>query len=153
MKYLNILIIALAATLIVACGDSEPEVVTTNAEQIQTYIAENALDAMEIDDTGMFYVVSKEGNGEFPTINNTVTVHYHGTLIDGSIFDSSLSGDPLTLPLTRVIPGWQIGIPKFSKGGAGKLIIPNTLAYGGNSVGAIPAFSVLVFDVELIDFE
>ncbi len=154
MKIIKLLgMLMIISLMTVSCGDEEPvEAGPTNAEQIQKYITDNSLDAIEVDDTGMFYVVSKEGDGEFPTLQSNVTVHYHGTLVDGTVFDSSLNGDPLTFPLTGVIEGWQLGIPKFSRGGAGKLLIPNTLAYGGQSRGAIPAFSVLIFDVELLDF-
>lgn len=152
MKILNIFATFIFILFITAsCGGEEP-VLVDNATQIQQYITDNALDAKEIDDTGLFYVVSKEGNGEFPTLQDEVTVHYHGTLINGNVFDSSLNGDPLTFPLTGVIAGWQIGIPQFSKGGAGKLIIPSSLGYRNQSIGSIPANSVLIFDVELLDF-
>lgn len=148
----SILIIILIGLCTISCGgDEEPQL--DNATLIQNYITENNLNAMEVDNSGLFYVVSKEGNGEFPTINNNVTVHYTGKLLDGSVFDSSIArGTPATFPLTGVIVGWQIGIPKFSKGGAGTLIIPSDLAYGSRGQGSIPPNSVLVFDVEVLDF-
>ena len=153
MKFLNIMALVIIATFMVACGDDESPALVDNATQIQTYIAANNLNALEVDDTGLYYVVSKEGDGEFPTIEDEVTVHYHGTFLDGSVFDSSvIREEPATFPLSRVISGWQIGIPKFSRGGAGKLIIPSNLAYGTNGVAGIPGNSVLIFDVELIDF-
>lgn len=135
----------------IACGDGEPEV--DNATQIQEYIATNNLNAMEVGTSGLFVVVTKEGDGEFPTIEDDVTVHYHGTFLDGGVFDSSVvRGEPATFPLANVILGWQFGIPQFSRGGAGKLIIPSDLAYGPNGTSGIPGNSVLIFDVELIDF-
>jgi len=152
MKILNVWAIILFSTLLISCGGDENELID-NATQIQEFIASNNLDAMEVDDTGLFYVVSKEGDGDFPTVQDEVTVHYHGTFLDGSVFDSSVArGVPATFPLSGVITGWQLGIPKFSKGGAGKLIIPSNLAYGQGGTAGIPGNSVLVFDVELIDF-
>ena len=86
-------------------------------------------------------------------MQDKVTVHYHGTLLDGTVFDSSVErGEPISFSLGQVIPGWQEGIPYLKKGGKGKLIIPSHLAYGGRRAGKIPPFSVLVFEVELIDF-
>lgn len=149
LKYWSLLLIAMVA---ISCGEEEIPV-ADNAQQIQEYIAANNLDAVEVGDTGLFVVIAQEGNGEFPTLNDNVTVHYHGTFLDGSVFDSSvLRGEPATFPLTGVILGWQIGIPQFSKGGTGTLLIPNNLAYGPAGTGGIPGNSVLIFDVELIDF-
>lgn len=147
---LSFISIVLFGLLMVSCGDEE---VADNAVQIQEYITANNLDAQELDDSGLFYVVTKEGNGEFPTINDNVTVHYEGFFLDGEIFDSSIArGTPATFPLTGVIVGWQIGIPKISKGGTGTLIIPSNLAYGPNGRGSIPGNAVLVFNVEVIEF-
>ena len=152
MKILNFWAILFFTTLMVACGSDGNELVD-NATQIQEYIASNNLDAQEVGDTGLFYVVSNEGDGEFPNIDNDVTVHYHGTFLDGSVFDSSVArGEPANFPLSGVIVGWQLGIPKFSRGGSGKLIIPSDLAYGPRGTNGIPGNSVLIFDVELIDF-
>lgn len=142
----------LLATVAISCGEEEIPL-PDNGQQIREYIAANNLDAVEIEDTGLYVVIAQEGNGEFPALNDNVTVHYHGTFLDGSVFDSSvLRGEPATFPLSGVILGWQIGIPQFSKGGSGKLLIPNNLAYGQGGTGGIPGNSVLIFDVELIDF-
>jgi len=147
----SILSLVFLGLLTVSCGDDEPQL--DNATLIQNYITENNLNAVEVDNSGLFYVVSKEGNGEFPNINNDVTVHYTGKFLNGDVFDSSVArGAPATFPLSGVIVGWQIGIPKFSKGGAGTLIIPSDLAYGSRGNGSIPGNSVLLFDVELINF-
>jgi len=104
---------------------------------------------------GVYYVIEKEGTGtEHPTLASTLTVHYHGTLLNGSVFDSSVDrGKSIDFPLSRVIVGWQDGIPVLTKGGKGKFIIPSSLGYGSRAAGKIPANSVLVFDVELIDFK
>ena len=85
-----------------------------------------------------------------------MTVHYTGTLLDGTKFDSSLDrGEPTTFPLNQVIPGWTEAIQLMTKGSKAKLIIPSALGYGPNDVGngAIPAYSTLVFDVELVNIK
>lgn len=132
--------------------DKESKVDEENRAEILDYISDNNLDAQETD-SGLFYVIEKEGDGDFPTLSDDVTVHYEGFYTDDSKFDSSIDrGMPSTFPLTGVIQGWQEGIPLFSRGGYGKLLIPASLGYGYNSTNGIPGGSVLVFDVELIDF-
>ena len=122
-------------------------------EVIKKFIADKGLKA-ERDPSGLYYVVEEAGSAEKPGLQNQVTVHYHGTLTDGTVFDSSVDrGKPATFPLNGVVPGWQVGIPKFGKGGKGKLIIPSTMAYGPRPAGKIPPNSCLIFDVEVIDFQ
>jgi len=101
--------------------------------------------------SGLQYQVIKEGKGKKPTLANTVKVHYHGTLIDGSVFDSSVDrGEPLEFPLGNVIRGWQEGVALMSEGAKYKLFIPHQLGYGAQPSGKIPAYSTLVFEVELL---
>jgi FKBP-type peptidyl-prolyl cis-trans isomerase len=104
--------------------------------------------------SGMQYIVVKEGNGAKPGPEDTVTVHYTGKLIDGTVFDSSVErGEPATFAVGQVIPGWDEGVQLMSKGEKGLLYIPYYLAYGERDMGDIPPFSNLIFEVELIDFE
>lgn len=122
-------------------------------EQIDEYLEDNNLQAESTAD-GLYYIIEEPGSAEMPNITNTVTVHYRGVLTNGNQFDSSYDrGETFVTPLTGVIKGWQLGIPLFGKGGKGKLIIPPSLGYGSRANGDIPANSVLVFDIELIDFE
>ena len=100
----------------------------------------------------MYYVISSTGNGEFPNINSFVTVAYKGTLTNGTIFDQS-SSSGATFPLSNVIQGWQEGIPLFSEGGSGLLLIPSALGYGSQAVGSIPENSVLIFEVTLLNVD
>ncbi len=100
------------------------------------------------DPSGLYYQVTREGSGSFPTINSTVTVDYKGKLINGSPFDSAHG---LVSPLDKLIKGWQIGIPHIKQGGNILLIVPSALGYGGASLGPIPANSVLLFDIDLTD--
>jgi FKBP-type peptidyl-prolyl cis-trans isomerase len=92
------------------------------------------------------------GEGKEAPEGANVSMHYTGWLMDGKAFDSSLkSGEPLTGPLSRLIPGWQKGVPGMKVGGVRKLVIPPALAYGENGSGPIPPNSTLVFEVELVD--
>jgi FKBP-type peptidyl-prolyl cis-trans isomerase len=104
--------------------------------------------------SGLQYEVLTAGKGENPTINSKVKVHYHGTLIDGSVFDSSVErGEPISFPLNGVIKGWQEGVQLMSKGAKFRFYIPHELGYGGSAAGKIPPFSTLIFDVELFNIE
>jgi FKBP-type peptidyl-prolyl cis-trans isomerase len=101
--------------------------------------------------SGLQYQVLVQGTGPKPTITDKVKTHYHGTLIDGTIFDSSVDrGTPATFGVNQVIKGWQEGIPLMAEGSKYRLFIPQELAYGMRATGKIPAGSALIFDVELI---
>lgn len=102
--------------------------------------------------SGLQYMVEKEGTGAQPAATDEVTVHYTGKLLDGTVFDSSVSrGEPATFPLNRVIPGWTEGVQLMKEGGKYTFFIPSDLAYGPQGVpNAIPPHSTLIFDVELI---
>ena len=102
-------------------------------------------------ESGLQYLVLLEGKGNNPTLNDNVTVHYHGTLIDGTIFDSSVDRkQPATFPLNGVIPGWQEALQMMSVGSKWKIFIPSELAYGESGTGAIGPNSTLIFEVELL---
>ena len=132
--------------------DRGERILSDNIEEIEQYLEENNLTAERTEDD-LFYIIEEEGNGEFPDINNSVTVDYHGYFTNGDVFDSSVErGTPATFPLTSVIQGWRLGIPLFSKGGKGVLLIPSHLAYGEAGNPGIPSNSVIIFDVNLIDF-
>lgn len=102
--------------------------------------------------SGLQYVVEKEGTGAQPAATDEVTVHYTGKLLDGTVFDSSVSrGEPATFPLNRVIPGWTEGVQLMKEGAKYTFFIPSDLAYGPQGIqGAIPPHATLIFEVELI---
>jgi len=118
---------------------------------IQDYVKTNNLKTQKTS-SGIYYIIEKPGNSTHPTATDKVKVHYKGTHLDGSTFDSSYDrGEPIEFPLSGVIKGWTEGIPLFGEGGKGKLIIPSGLAYGANSPGgSIKANEILIFDVELL---
>ena len=122
-------------------------------EKNKTFLAENAKKEGIVSlPSGLQYKVIKEGTGVQPTETSTVKVHYEGTLIDGTIFDSSIKrGEPIEFQLNRVIKGWTEGVQLMKKGAKYKLYIPTELGYGSQPMGNIPPNSTLIFDVELLD--
>ncbi len=121
-------------------------------KKMDDYISKNHLTGTYTPE-GVFVVIDVEGQNGHPTVSNTVKVAYSGTLLDGTVFDATATGTFIEFPLSQVISGWQIGIPKFQKGGKGKLIIPSELGYGSNGAGSIPSNAVLVFDITLADWK
>lgn len=123
--------------------------ITSEQALISRYLDVNGL-VSEVTPSGLHYIVTQEGNGNFPNENSSVTVNYVGTLLNGQQFDAN---DDITFSLQQVIEGWTEGIPKFSVGGGGILIIPSDLAYGPSSPSpSIPPNSILRFDVDLLNF-
>ena len=104
--------------------------------------------------SGLQYEILTQGNGPKPTASNKVTCHYHGTLINGTVFDSSVRrGQPATFPLNAVIKGWTEGLQLMPTGSKWRFFIPSQLAYGERQVSAeIGPNSTLIFDVELLSF-
>ncbi|MFC2130298.1 FKBP-type peptidyl-prolyl cis-trans isomerase [Bacteroidota bacterium] len=102
-------------------------------------------------ESGIQYIVLKEGTGKQPTAEETVAVHYHGTLLDGTVFDSSIGKDSVEFPLNRVIPGWTEGVQLMKEGAKYKFFIPGELAYGQRSAPPqIGANETLIFEIELL---
>lgn len=133
-----------------------PEETRKAAEELAAFLKKNNIVA-EPTESGLYYVMISEGNGERPEAGELVKVHYTGKLLNGEVFDSSIErGQPIPFPLGqgRVIAGWDEGIALMSKGEKGVLYIPYYLAYGERQMGdKITPFSNLMFEVELVDFE
>jgi len=125
-----------------------------NLEQGAEFLAENSKkeDVVELP-SGLQYKILKEGEGEIPTVSDQVKCHYHGTLIDGTVFDSSVErGQPAVFPVNGVIPGWVEALQLMSTGSKWRLFVPPELAYGEQGAGGvIGPNSTLVFDVELLE--
>lgn len=120
----------------------------------ETFLKENATKpGVHVTSTGLQYEIIEGGGDKKPAATDTVTVHYHGTLIDGTVFDSSVErGTPAQFGVHQVIPGWTEALQLMSEGAKYRLYIPQELAYGANPHpgGAIKPFMTLIFDVELI---
>lgn len=109
-------------------------------------------ETVKVTESGLQYEIIEQGSGDSPKATDNVTVHYEGRFIDGGIFDSSFQrNEPATFPVNGVIPGWTEALQLMNPGAKWRLFIPQDLAYGANGAGdAIPPYSTLVFDVELI---
>ena len=123
-----------------------------NQEAGEAFLAENgARSDVTTQPSGLQYEVLSSGSGKKPVPGNVVRVHYEGTLIDGTVFDSSYQrGDPAEFSLMDVIPGWIEGLQLMNEGSKYRFVIPANLAYGQNGSGPIPPNSTLIFLVELI---
>jgi len=131
------------------------EVAAENKIEGEKFLAENkSKDGVQTTESGLQYIVLKEGTGKQPTTASKVKVHYHGTLIDGTVFDSSVDrGEPTEFGVTQVIKGWTEGLQLMKEGAKYKFFIPSDIAYGANPRpgGAIKPNSTLIFDVELLE--
>lgn len=127
---------------------------TENEAKGEKFLAENKTkEGVKVTDSGLQYKVLKEGTGKSPDADDTVTVNYEGTLIDGTVFDSSYKrGEPATFPLNQVIKGWTEGVQLMKEGATYKFFIPANLAYGNNPRpgGPIGPGETLIFKVELL---
>lgn len=132
----------------------ELELPAKNKKEGETFLAENKKNDKEVKTlpSGLQYKVIREGEGESPTINDTVTTQYRGTLIDGTEFDSSYSrGEPSTFALRQVIKGWQEALQLMKVGAKWRLFVPAELAYGQEGAGrTIQPNATLIFDIELL---
>lgn len=126
-----------------------------NAAEGAAFLAANkSKEGVKTTDSGLQYKVVTMGNGAKPVATDTVKVHYRGTLLDGTEFDSSYSrNEPITFALDRVIPGWTEGVQLMPIGSKFVFYVPSELAYGESGGGPIPPNSTLQFEVELLDIE
>jgi FKBP-type peptidyl-prolyl cis-trans isomerase FklB len=127
-----------------------------NLKKGQAFLEANkSKDGVKTTASGLQYIVMKEGAGAKPTLNDKVTTHYHGTLIDGTVFDSSVErGQPASFPVSGVIPGWTEALQMMTVGSKYKLFVPANLGYGERGAGGkIGPNSVLIFEVELISID
>ena len=148
MKYSFLFLVLVLSTL--SCKKKDKVDQPAVDEQIITsYISDNNLNA-KATGSGLYYVITNPGSGLQPASNSNVTVVYKGTLTNGTVFDQSAAAGA-TFNLAQVIKGWTEGIPLFKKGGKGTLLIPSALGYGSQATGKIPANSVLIFDISLLD--
>ena len=149
------LVLALAIATALISGCSVPDYTQDSKQQqvnrIAEYIATHDIDAQQ-SESGLFYAIKNEGGEEKPTPEDTVLVHYKGSLLNGDVFESTMGGAPTKIHLQKAIKGWQEGIPKLGRKGRAVFIIPPYLAYGDKRVGEIPNDATLVFELYLVDF-
>ena len=148
-----LVIVAAIALFLIKKNARKKQLAAQNIKAGNTFLTENAKDQEVLTtDSGLQYKVLQQGTGEqYPKATDKVTVHYHGTLIDGRVFDSSVDrGEPITFGLNQVIKGWTEGVQLMVVGDKIRLFIPSELAYGQGSAGIITPGSTLIFDVELL---
>ena len=129
------------------------EVKNGNADKGIQFLEDNlSTEGVKVLESGLQYIVINQGDGEKPKATDTVDVHYEGTLINGTVFDSSIKrGEPATFPVNGVIPGWQEALQLMEVGTKWKVFIPSTLAYGEQGAGgAIGPNETLIFEMELL---
>jgi len=131
------------------------EAMERNTTEGQAYLESNAQrEGVVTTASGLQYEVLTEATGPKPAATDQVTVHYHGTLVDGTVFDSSVErGEPATFPLNRVIAGWTEGVQLMSVGSKYRFVVPSNLGYGERGSGRIGPNSTLIFEVELLGIE
>lgn len=162
---ISILGLLISSLLLVACSpapdnttpaadgtDNKVDNMNTTEDAGQAFLATNATAAgVTVTASGLQYKVINSGSGATPGPTDTVRTHYHGTFIDGRVFDSSVErGAPLEFPVNGVISGWTEALQLMQEGDKWQLFIPPELAYGQRGVGPIPGNTTLVFEVELI---
>ncbi|OXX30081.1 MULTISPECIES: FKBP-type peptidyl-prolyl cis-trans isomerase [unclassified Vibrio] len=155
-KFVFPIIIFLLAGFFIYRTWNNHKIADENFAKGQAFLAENAQqDGVITTESGLQYLVLQQGTGTVhPKANSRVKVHYHGTLLDGSVFDSSVErNDPIVFGLKQVIQGWQEGLQLMVEGQKMRLFIPSNLGYGKSGSGPIPPASVLIFDVELIEIQ
>jgi FKBP-type peptidyl-prolyl cis-trans isomerase FkpA len=165
MKQIGYLLIVLAITFTSCsksddngCNLTDPQITVPTAEvaAVQTYLTGNSITATA-HPSGFFYSISAAGTGATPGLCSTVRVNYTGRLTNGTVFDSNTTAAGAQFQLGSLIAGWQKGIPLIQKGGKIKLFIPPSLGYGSNPIRdnigniLIPANSILIFDIDLLD--
>ena len=137
-----------------ASKKAEVEFGAVKAEGIKFLEENKSTKGVQVTESGLQYIVLKEGSGEKPVATSKVKVHYHGTILDGTVFDSSVDkGTPAEFGVNRVIKGWTEGLQLMNVGAKYKFFIPQELAYGANprQGGKIRPFDVLIFEVELLE--
>ncbi|CAH1544399.1 FKBP-type peptidyl-prolyl cis-trans isomerase / Macrophage infectivity potentiator [Vibrio rotiferianus] len=155
-KFLFPIIIFILAGFFIYRTWTNHKVADENFAKGQEFLLENGKkEGVITTESGLQYLVLEAGTGDVhPTANSQVKVHYHGTLIDGTVFDSSVNrGEPISFGLNQVIKGWQEGLQYMVVGEKIRLFVPSTLGYGKSGSGPIPPASVLIFDVELLDIQ
>ena len=156
LKVVVTILIIVLAVFVIQRMQSNKKDMSNNAQAGLDFLSQNMTqEGVITTESGLQYKVLRKGTGEVhPKASDKVKVHYHGTLIDGTVFDSSVTrGQAIEFGLNQVIKGWTEGLQLMVEGEKTRLFIPSDLAYGNRSAGMIPAGSTLIFDVELLEIK
>lgn len=134
-------------------GELQNKMIEKQSEEGAKFLALNSMKEGVVSlPSGLQYKIIKKGTGAIPKATDKVKTHYHGTLVNGKVFDSSVDrGEPIEFPVNGVIKGWQEALQIMPVGSKWELYIPHHLAYGAQGQGAIPPYSALIFQIELLD--
>lgn len=146
---MRFLFLALFSTVILLSCKKDEDQAAKDDKIIQEYLTKNSLTATKTA-SGLYYIINTEGTGSSPILSSDIKVYYKGYLTDGTVFDET-TGDYRIFTLNELITGWQEGLQLIKEGGKITLFVPSKLGYGSNSAGKIPANSVLIFEIELLD--
>ncbi|MBL4791192.1 MAG: FKBP-type peptidyl-prolyl cis-trans isomerase [Colwellia sp.] len=156
MKYIVfVIIIALVVFFVTRNSNNKKAVIENNAIGKDFLTRNKVVDGVVETASGLQYQILQQGKGtEHPSASSKVTVHYHGSLLDGTVFDSSVDrGEPISFSLNQVISGWTEGVQLMVIGDKFKFFIPSKLAYGNSAAGKIAPGSLLIFEVELLQIQ
>jgi len=156
MKYIVLVIVLVLVVLYLKRSSNNKELAAENIVIGNEFLAKNkSVEGVIETASGLQYQVLQQGEGtEHPTARTKVKVHYHGTLLDGTVFDSSVERDsPISFGLNQVISGWTEGVQLMVVGDKFKFFIPSTLGYGNRAAGKIVPGSLLIFEVELLEIQ
>ncbi|MFP2770020.1 FKBP-type peptidyl-prolyl cis-trans isomerase [Oceanisphaera sp. KMM 10153] len=156
MKFFILAVVILVVGFYIIRNSNHKKAAVENIAAANEFLAQNKTnDDVQETASGLQYQILTKGEGTVhPGASSTVTVHYHGTLLDGTVFDSSVDrGEPISFPLNRVIRGWTEGVQLMVVGDKFKFFIPSKLAYGNSPAGAIKPGSLLIFEVELLEIQ
>ncbi len=156
MKFVVFIIIIALVIFFFTKNSNNKEVAIGNVAIGNDFLAKNkVVDGVVETPSGLQYKILQQGEGtEHPTASTKVKVHYHGSLLDGTIFDSSVDrGEPISFGLNQVISGWTEGVQLMVVGDKFKFFIPSELGYGDRSAGKIAPGSLLIFEVELLEIQ
>lgn len=146
-KIFFLAIVAVFAFMACEDDDTASEQLKEDIKLIETYLQDSSLIA-ESTASGLYYIIEEEGTGNSPNLSSVIIANYKGKLLNGDVIDEGTVKD---YPLYEYIKGWQEGLQFFKEGGTGTLFIPSGLGYGSVALPKIPANSVLIFEVELIE--
>ncbi len=156
MKYVVLVIVVALAIFFFTKNSNDKKLTVENTLIANDFLAKNkSLENVVETASGLQYQVLEKGEGtEHPTASSKVTVHYHGTLLDGSVFESTVEGGkPISFGLNQVISGWTEGVQLMVVGDKFKFFIPANLAYGNTTSGKIKAGALIMFEITLLDIQ
>jgi FKBP-type peptidyl-prolyl cis-trans isomerase FkpA len=151
IKNMKPILAGIALMLLFSTCDKGPDQADIDDEIIQQYLSEHNITATR-HSSGLYYTIAKAGYGGHPDYYSVVEVVYKGYLTDGTVFDQTAAGKTVSFELAGLIQGWQIGIPLLQKSGKGTFYVPSGLGYGDKAQPEIPANSVLIFEITLVNF-